>query len=156
MARLSLITGQALPARTGVVLMARILGLGADGKRALITPDTIGAVQWHAQNLDDGSETQANTALTPSSVLFVDLQQDDLAWSKDSADNPGMRDGLWGYNFRFVVPAATFQDEATYQIDVQFTPVTGEPFYVSFRFRTVPAYPMPVELTTSDGTILTT
>jgi len=76
---------------------------------------------------------------TIASTVFDALQQDAL-WTQDSATNPGT-DGLWGYNFKFVVPAAAFANSGDkFQVDGKFTPLSGENFVVTYTIPTLKVY----------------
>lgn len=127
-----------------VALMARIRG--SDG--ALLTQASISAVAWQATDLTAGAIAGAGS-FTPSSVIFNTLVTADLRWTRDSADNLGALDGVWGYNFLAVLPYTTFaatalanvgQPTHRYQTDVVFTPVAGGQFTVVWIFAPVPIY----------------
>jgi len=136
---LPLITTQAVPGHSGVLLMARIVGQGG----VLITQATISAVQVVVTDLTQVLATGSGPVNTYnpsiSSVISNGLQQV-LPWTQDSQANPGP-DGLWGYNFNFVVPASCFANSGDiFQADARFTPVTGEAFNVSFKISTLQTF----------------
>lgn len=122
---------------SGVALMARVRG--ADGR--LITRASISTIAYTVTNLTD-AETAGTGTFTVSDTVFDALQQSDPRWTRDGEGNPGS-DGSWGYNWAGVVPAVTFEAAAMtsagiaacpprYQIDVAFTPASGQPFRVSY------------------------
>lgn len=136
--------------KSGVTLLARILGqLGTP-----ITVATISSITWNVQDLVTQLSTGSGS-FTPSQVVFDSLQVFDPRWNKDSASSPGP-DKLWGYNFLASVPASSFTayDVAassavfpsvvtphTFQVDVEFTPVSGEKFRQPWVFKPIPTWP---------------
>jgi len=138
----ALITGQAIPMRTGVSLFARITGnAGVPITQATLTPST--GVQYALTDLGSpaGSNpvTGALTPLTISTVIFDSLQQSDPRWTRDSAASPGA-DGLYGYNFRATLGASLFLSSNRQHVDVVFTPLIGEAFRVSFEWTPLVVY----------------
>lgn len=141
---LGVITGQAV-ANQGVFLAARLRG--ATG--VLVTQASLAAVLYTASDLTAG--VQLGTGSFPiASSVFDALQQSDPRWTKDSAAYPGP-DGAWGYNFAQVLPAALLPITALVpgqpppaphrvQVDVTFTPVSGQPVRVVFAFTPVPVF----------------
>lgn len=132
---LPIITAQSVPGRSGVALMARIRGQAA----ALLTQASLTSIGWTLTDLATGLVVTSGT-FAVAAVVFDALQVQDGSWTKDSADSPGP-DGAWGYNFRGIIPAANFTASGDrFQVDVAFTPATGEPFRVPFQFATVKVY----------------
>lgn len=132
--------------RSGVTLMARVRG----GDGALLTRAALSSVTYivtsevvtttAADGTTTTTTTQSAVTLTISSVVFNSLQQADPRWTADSESEPGP-DGEWGYNFAATLPATAFtEDGATYQVDVVFTPVTGQPWRCVFRFAPQDVY----------------
>ena len=142
---LSLITGQAVLGNSGVAIMARLRG--NDGN--LVTQgslDTISYVVYDVQAVLDtgnrggsGTVVTASTALTVSSVIFDSLQQNSQLWTADGPHRLGP-DGTWGFNFRAILAATSFtvaNSAKTHQVDVLFTPTSGQQFRVSYRVPTL-------------------
>ncbi len=129
----ALITGSAVPMRSGVALLARIAG--ATG--VPITQASLSTIQYALTDLGAGPGvppvTGPLTALSVAAVVFDQLQQQDPRWTRDSAQAPGA-DGLFGFNFLAVLPAALMTSPNRQHVDVIFTPVSGEPFRVSFEW----------------------
>ena len=134
-----LITGQAIPTRTGVTLLARVAGNAG----VPVTQASLTSVQYALTDLGTpaGSNpvTGALTALTISSVIFDQLQQSDPRWSRDSAASPGP-DGLWGYNFLATLASTLFTSTNRQHVDVVFTPLTGQPFRQPFEWTPIATY----------------
>lgn len=135
-----LITGQAIPMRSGVTLLARISGNAG----VPITQATLASIQYALTDL--GSPAGVNpvtgplTALSIAGTVFDQLQQSDPRWTRDSAQAPGP-DGNWGYNWATVLPAALFTSSSNrMHVDVVFTPVIGEPWRVSFEWNPLTTY----------------
>lgn len=140
-----IITGVVM-AGSGVTLIARLRGNAGQ----LVTQASIAAISWQASNLTTGAVAGSGT-LMPAQVIYDALQQTDPRWTLDSAAQPGV-DGSWGYNFLATLPASTFAPSilaappltpapaSVFRIDVKFTPVSGEPFYVSFQAQAVPVF----------------
>jgi hypothetical protein len=136
---------QAVPAHTGVRLMARIRNYAG----VLMTQASISSINAVVTDLTKekalaGSGFVSNTSLVVSSVVF-DTLQSDLTWQKDTAMNPAppppVSDGAFGFNFAWLAPATNFATAGDrYQVDVKFVPVTGEPFIVPFQFQTLIVY----------------
>ena len=137
----AVITGQAIPTRHGVTLLARIAGNAG----VPITQSTLSKIQYALTDLGSpigvGVKTGALTTLTITSVVFDSLQQSDPRWTRDSVGSPGP-DGLWGYNFLATLPASLFANTNMNRqhIDVKFTPVTGEVFYGQWEWSPLPTY----------------
>ncbi|HLN30481.1 MAG TPA: hypothetical protein VK395_22245 [Gemmataceae bacterium] len=133
------VTTQAVAGHSGIVLMARLVGQGG----LPVTQATINSVEVQVTDLtlvQNGQAGSVNT-YTPAvaSVIFNALQQTP-PWSQDNQYQPGT-DGLWGYNFLYVVPAVNFENSGdTFQIDVAFVPAAGEQFEVSFLVPTVKTF----------------
>lgn len=130
-----IITGAAVVAKSGVTLMARIVGWTAEP----ITRATLSTIDYAVKNLDDADIAVVTGTLTIASVIYDDLQTD-ARWTKDSEELPGP-DGRWGYNFLTTLAATIFPTGGErYQADVRMTPVTGEPFVVPYQFRPIAVY----------------
>ena len=136
------ITGSG-PARSGVTLLARILGNNGNP----VTQASVSSINYQVTNLSAGT-TGTATALTVADVIFDSLQQNDLRWTKDDADHPGI-DGRHGFNFAATIPRTQFAaatpavdtpDPVKYQIDVLFTPTTGQAFTQRFLYTAQPVY----------------
>jgi len=141
------ISASAVPAGTGVALLARLLL----GTGQLATRASISAISYGVSNLTLGTSLGSGTFTVAS--IFDSLQQSDARWREDSQSEPGS-DGYWGYNWAAALPAALFPRTALaapgvltgiaaaelIQADVTFTPVTGEPFVVIFSWQKLPVY----------------
>lgn len=135
----AIITGQAIPMRSGVTLLARVVGnLGVP-----ITQATLSSIQYALTDL--GSPTGVSpvtgnlTTLAIALVIFDQLQQSDPRWTRDSAGSPGA-DSLWGYNFSATLPASLFTSSNRQRVDVVFTPLSGEPFRQPFEWTPIIGY----------------
>jgi hypothetical protein len=120
-------------AKSGVVLMGRILG--ADG--SAVTQASLIAVSYKVTDLTTGDEGETQS-LTVSAVIF-DTLQTGSGWNEDST----------GFSFRAVIPASQFvftpNDSPTivphkYQVDVRFTPTSGEQFVVPWVLMAHPVW----------------
>ncbi len=145
----SLITGRAIPAASGVTLLARIRGQDDQ----LVTAASISSITWQVTNLTAGTVAGIGT-FSPAEAILEALVQDDRRWDQDSAAAPNPEDESWGYNFLAVIPAVTFPASVPappnvlagrtsgplLQADVTFTPVTGEPFVLVCQWRQVVTY----------------
>lgn len=150
MPTLPIITGVATN-QSGVTCMARILGnLGIP-----ILPGDIAGIQYALTDLSTGINVTSAVNISPASTIFNSLVQNDPRWTRDSQNSPGS-DGAWGYNFLFTMPPSqftlpTFDVDQTvfparicghrFQIDVIFTPGSGQPFAVGFAFALQPTWP---------------
>lgn len=122
-------------AGSGVSLLARLLG--NDGN--LLTQASLSSIAYSVYNVTDSASGGAGT-LTVSSVIFDSLQQSDRRWRVDSIDRPGV-DGRYGYNFAATLAASLFTSGGdVHQVDVTFTPASGEPFVVVWRFTPVETF----------------
>lgn len=129
---MSIVTSRALPGSTGVTLLARIVG--NDGE--LVTQASITSIAYTVWDLTTDESVATSTSLTVATVVFDSLQTD-AVWTKDTADEPGPDDRA-GYNFKATIPAATITpDGDRFQIDVKFTPASGQPFVLTFQFDTL-------------------
>ena len=100
---------------SGFHLMARIVGDDA----AVITQSDISSIAYSVHDKSDGSET-ATGSLTVANVVY-DTLQTDSRWTVDAT----------GYNFRWAVPASIpATGGKTYQLEIAFTPASGEVFHV--------------------------
>lgn len=133
--------------RSGLTLLARIRGNAGE----LITQASLSAIAYTVRNLTSATTIALDQALTISACIFDNLQQFDPRWDRDSQSRPGP-DGAHGFNFCAVIPATNFTgytvgSDAPYvvtshifQIDVCFTPTSGQKFYQSWRFSSLPVY----------------
>jgi hypothetical protein len=135
----AVITGQAIPTRSGVTLLARVVGNAG----VPITQATLSTLEYALTNLGSppgvSVTTGTLTALTISSAIFDQLQQSDPRWTRDSETSPGV-DGLWGYNFRATLAASLFTSNSRQHVDIVFTPLTGEPFRQTFEWTPLATY----------------
>lgn len=132
--------------KSGVTLLARIRGNGGN----LITQASLSSITYAIRDLTD-AETDSTGSFTISDVIFDDLQQDDQLWHQDTAIRPGP-DESYGYNFKATLSAGSFDDhdvattspyEVTrhrFQVDVKFTPTSGQPFVQSWEITSIPVY----------------
>lgn len=103
---------------SGLTLMARIVG--NDGE--YIKQADFGTITYAVHD-SDGAEVTASTSLTPANVIFDTLQT--------SGDDPRWPHGDVGFNFAFVLPAASSPTGGkTNLVEVKFVPSSGEPFHV--------------------------
>jgi hypothetical protein len=124
--------------------MARILGSGGQP----LGQASVASIFYVVTNLATGAQSAA-VPLIVSGVVYNDLQQTDPRWTRDSADYPGP-DGRWGYNVAFTLPASALPvsvptpgvttPATRFQVDVEFIPVQGEPFRVSWSLAPVPVF----------------
>lgn len=145
MKTLGVVTGVGV-CNSGVTVMARIMGnVGTP-----ITQATLSGITYTVRDITAQTTVAQDVALTISQVVWDSLQQADPRWDLDDADNLGA-DGRYGYNFAATIPAAKFAsytvDSDTgnvtphrYQIDIEFTPASGERFVQAFQFLGVPTY----------------
>lgn len=135
---LSVITGQAVTGNAGIAIMARIRG--SDGN--LITQASLLAIAYSVYDIDAAASLVSSTALTISSVVYDSLQQTDQIWTKDALGRPGT-DQEHGYNFKAILPASSVPVASSgnrIQIDVAFTPTSGEQFRLTYKVDTVKVY----------------
>ncbi len=98
----------------GAYLMARVLGNAG----AAVAQADISSIAYTIYDLDDTSSSSSDGSLTVANVVY-DTLQTDARWSKDST----------GYNFGWSAGAALFRDGGkVYQVEVEFTPASGENF----------------------------
>jgi hypothetical protein len=142
------VTGPAVPSRTGVTLLARLRA----GSGQLVTRASLSSIAYAVSNVSTGASLGTGT-FTISECVYDSLQQNDPRWTADSAASPGA-DGAHGLNFAATLPASLFAlatlaapsvlagpaRARTVQCDVVFTPVTGEPWRVTFVWQTLPTY----------------
>lgn len=126
---------------SGVTLLARLRG--QDG--SLVTRASLSSISYSVANLTAGT-VLGTGSLTVSSTVFDDLQTD-ARWTQDTANRPGP-DGASGYNFAATLPASLFPATTLtaaaarsapprIQVDIVFTPVSGEPFRVIWSWAPV-------------------
>jgi hypothetical protein len=94
----------------GLCCLSRVLGQDA----ALLTQASITSITWHVVNAV-GTQTGSGT-LTVADVIY-DSAQTGNGWPHND-----------GYNFRYVVPGASFPAAGCYQVEFHYTPATGEGF----------------------------
>ena len=124
MSAAGIITGKAT-AKAGATLIARVVGNDA----LPVTRISLSAINYAVQNVTT-AVLIGTGALTISTVIF-DALQTDKNWTKDAV----------GYNFKWTVPASLLQNGGDkYQVDVKFTPVTGEVFIQSWQFTLQKTY----------------
>jgi hypothetical protein len=138
----SLITGQAVPALSGVAVMASLVGnnhnLVTQASLSTITV-TIWDIQPWVDSQDDAVAVLTSTTVTISSTVFDSLQQQDGLWTKDSAGNLG-GDVRWGYNFKHTLGASNFtaaRSDHRHRAQYVFTPTSGEIFRLLVEFDTI-------------------
>ncbi len=130
-------TTRAVPGKSGLILMARILG----ANRQAITQATLTSITYTVTDITTGLAIATAQALTIGNVVFDNLVKTDPTWDADSQDNPSLEDGLWGYNFKTTIPALSLVPSGDrFQVDIVFTPTTGERFTVSVSVPTVRNY----------------
>jgi hypothetical protein len=140
-----IITG-VVAAQSGVTLLLRLRGRTGQ----LVTQASLASIAYAVTNLTTGAAAGSGS-LAVASVIFDSLQLD-ARWAKDSAAFPGP-DGSAGYNFAAELPAALFAVSAPavptpytiatpqrYQIDVVFTPATGQPWRQIFQITAQGVY----------------
>ena len=141
----SVITGAAVPGRTGVALFARLRGSGG----ALLTQASIASIA--VSDLTNGVSLGSGSFVVAASV-FDALVLTDPRWTVDNAAAPGA-DGAYGYNFLAVLPATLFALTAIVaptsplvrpqyrqiQADVAFT-LASEPFRVTWQWVQLATY----------------
>lgn len=141
----SVITGKAIPGASGVTLLARIRG--AVG--LLITQASLASIAWTVTDATLGTVLGTGTSPVASSV-YDSLQISDPRWTQDTPLLPGP-DGASGFNFQATLAASLFPVRipaapdllagptpgAGRQCDVVFTPVSGQPWRVVFRWLEV-------------------
>ncbi len=119
------------PEQTGVTILARIYGTTG----ILITQASITSIAYTVTDLLAGT-TSAGT-LTVASVVFNQAMTNDPRWTFDTV----------GFNFLATLPATAFPlttpaanvygnppTPNVYQIDIAFTPVSGQAFRVSGKY----------------------
>ena len=117
------------------MLLARIVN--ASG--SYITQASLTAIKYMVRDID-GESSGTLTTLTVSAVVFDTLQTGG-AWDADSV----------GYNFATTIPASAFawtptlderDNQATrhFQVDVRFTPTSGEQWVVPFDLTIWPTW----------------
>lgn len=136
----SIIVGRATR-KGGATILARI----TDTLGSLITQASVVSIAFTIQDITAGAAASPpiTGALTVANVLYNSLQVSN-GWNQDSPAIPGP-DGLWGWNFRYVVPAADLaftvsNDQLgnpqphTFEVDVVFVPIVGENFILQAVF----------------------
>lgn len=143
----SLIAGGAIPSRTGVTLMARLVSQSGQ----LLTRASVSAIGWRVSNLATGVALGSGSFAT--TTIYDSLQTQDGRWSVDDAANPGS-DGRYGYNFLATLEGGLFATTTltaagvltgtakgqVVQADVRFTATSGEEFTVVWRWQSLPVY----------------
>lgn len=146
MSQVGIITG-IVTAGSGVTIMARIRGVNG----SLITQASLSTITYAIRDLTDGA-TDSTGSLTISSVVFDSLQQASDRWTISSADTPHQKDKSYGYNFLAEFAASLFTDfdvgaaspydvtPHVFEIDIKFTPASGQPFVLAAKFTPIPTY----------------
>ena len=131
-------TSKAIPGNSGCIVMARILG----ANRQAITSATISTISYTVTDISTGLNVVSAIAISPvSSAVYDNLQTNDPTWDADSLLQPSLEDGLYGYNFKFTIPAADLTPSGDrFQTDFVFTPVTGQAFRFSVSTQTIKVY----------------
>lgn len=135
------ISGQ-VAAGSGVTVLARLRG--NDG--GLVTQASLTSIAYSVANLTSGS-VLGTGSFTVSDSVYDSLQQGDARWTQDSESRPGP-DGSHGYNFAATIPASLFPATTLtavaaqsapprIQVDVTFTPTSGQPFRVVWTWSPV-------------------
>lgn len=128
------IQGRAI-ARSGTALLARVTNASA----ANVTQSSLSAISYQVRDIEAATSGSVHS-LTISDVISDTLQTGN-GWDQDTT----------GYNFRVVLPATSFvwtpEIDAQknpiprrFQVDVKFTPATGEPFIVVFGVWVSPVW----------------
>ena len=111
---------------TGFSLMARIQGTDAED----IQQADISSIAYSVYDLSSTGSPTTTGSLTVSNVVF-DTLQTDSRWNTDTT----------GYNFRWDVPASIPADGAkNYQIEIAFTPTSGEVYHAVYQVTTTNLY----------------
>ncbi len=127
-----IVATNAVAAHSGVALYARVTNAAGTA----ITQATLTSIYYQVWCLTHGV-TGSKTALVVADCIFDALQTGE-GWSEVDST---------GYNFSCVIPATEFGDDPDsdptpitlrYQVDVLFTPASGQPFVVPFQFSAVP------------------
>lgn len=120
----AIILGKAVQ-NSGVTLLARILGNAGTP----VTQLSLSSIAYTVTDLTTNTAIGSGT-LTVSQVIF-DTLQTDAVWTKDAV----------GYNFKAQLASTLFANGGdTYQVDVAFTPVSGQPFRQSWQFLVQKVY----------------
>ena len=99
-------------------VIARVVGAAGDP----VTIATLTDISYQVRNTNSSVKTIDTTVLTIANVVFDSLRIDDL-WVVDA----------FGYNFLLTVPGTGIPSLDPHQIDISFTPITGEKFLVSAK-----------------------
>lgn len=129
-----IVARNAIALHSGAALYARVTNSAGTN----ITQASLTSVAYQVRNLTRQT-SGAKTALVIASVIFDSLQTGE-GWSEV--------DGT-GYNFATVIPASEFAQDPNadpsvidhrFQVDVLFTPASGQPFVVPFQFTAKPTW----------------
>lgn len=132
-----LAVAKAVPGNSGLIIMARILG----ANRQAVTSATFSSIAYQVTDITSALPGASGTISPINSAVFDNLQLNDPTWDADSITNPSAEDGLYGYNFKFTMPAASFMPSGDrFQVDFAFTPVSGQPFRFSVSVPTFQVY----------------
>lgn len=115
---------------SGYSFIARIIGQNGQP----ITQASLASVTYTITDLGPYRNTPVSsgpTVVTISTTVFDSLQTVDPRWKLDSQFRPG-DDGAFGYNFLLSLPPIASANQQ--QIDVRFTPVSGQPFNASGKW----------------------
>lgn len=128
-----IVAANAIAGHSGAALYARV----TNSAGTAITQATLTSIHYKVNDLTSGTRG-TKTSLTIASVIF-DVLQTGEGWDVDST----------GYNFATVINDTEFSwdpdsDPAVIdhriQVDVLFTPASGEPFVVPFQFTAKPTW----------------
>ncbi|MAT39201.1 MAG: hypothetical protein CL946_06325 [Ectothiorhodospiraceae bacterium] len=110
------------------------MGRVSDQDGDYIQQADISTITYTVYDIDDTTEAIVDeTSLTVADVIFDALQVSDTRWN-NSGDSTG-------YNFAAVLPGSAIpDDDVTYQIEVEFTPSSGEAFVRLWQVETVTRY----------------
>lgn len=143
----SSITGKPIPGATGVTLLGRLRG-GPPGPSApLLTAESLTSIDYTVTDTVAG--TILATGTFPNGSVLDSLVTTDPRWTQDSQQSPSPLDGSYGYNFLATLASSIFPvrtpaaagwgsvgvQPTTYQVDVVFTPVSGQPWRLTWRWQ---------------------
>lgn len=123
-----IVARNAIAANSGAALYARV----TNSAGTAITQASLTSVHYRVKDLT-ADTLGTKTALTISAVIFDTLQTGE-GWSEVDTT---------GYNFATVIPATEFDFDPEadphfidhrFQVDILFTPASGQPFVVPFQF----------------------
>jgi hypothetical protein len=140
-----IIVSQAIPAKTGVTLLARVRG----GAGLLITQASISSITLVVTDLTKEKAAAGSGAITSLALVVANTVYDALQWygiwTQDGPNNPSppapFGDGSYGWNVQTTVPAANFANGGDrYRCDMKLVPVIGEQFVIPWEFNLIQVY----------------